>query len=212
MVRYSKPWLAGAAIAEVRKTDADVRIMLNIFVKSNAAFAVVRCLDRNEQTIVGDDGKPLTLYNFELYPSGPRPIPFGRRYQRAREIFGRYTEFFHDSILLDVPKDLWREVNYLELDVFTGSLKAEAGREEKLSAGHTDWIYLELSQRKLVAVGNEKLFLLITKDEAPRRMTKLILEQPVLLEKKPAVMRAMSDLMIQHFRGGDTPLLTEDLG
>jgi hypothetical protein len=104
MRRIPKDGLAGFVNAEVHKTAAGIRLMLNTFIRSSEAFAVIRCFDRNERAIVGNDGKPLTLCNIEMSLTGPRPIPFGLRYQRPRQIFGRYSQFYHDSILVDVPK------------------------------------------------------------------------------------------------------------
>ncbi|MEZ6033200.1 MAG: hypothetical protein R3C17_08920 [Planctomycetaceae bacterium] len=184
---------------------------MNTFIRSSEAFAVIRCIDRNERAIVGVDGKPLTLCNIEMSLAGPRPIPFGLRYQRPRQIFGRYGQFYHDSILVDVPKDLWRKVAYVELDMFTGGLHSEAEWQDESSTADAAWIRLEMSQKKLVSVGKETLFLLISKVQAARRMEKIIREQPVLLGRDQAVMVGLSSLMVKLFRGGDGPLLTEGL-
>lgn len=206
-----RPWLSGFVLAEVRTTEAGIRILLNTFIRHSEAFAVIRCLERNELVIVGDDGKPITLCNIEMSLTGPSAIPFGLRYQRPRQIFGRYGQFCHESISIDVPKDLWRKVAYVELDMFTGGLHSEANGQDESSLGDTDWIHLEMSHKKLVSVGKRSLFLLITKHQAARRIKKIIRKQPVLRGRKQATMLGLSDLMVDLFRGGDTPLLNEDL-
>lgn len=211
MIRCPKHWLAGCVVAEVQTTKAGVRLMLNTFIRSSEAFAVVRCLDRNERAIADDDGKPLTLCNIEMSLAGPRPILFGLRYQRPRQIFGRYSQFYHDSILVDVPKEIWRTVAYVELDIFTAGLHSEVNKQDESASGNDEWVHLEMSRKKLAAFGPPKLFLMISKRAARKRMEKLLRKCPELRRQHDDVRHALSSLMTKLFRGGDNELLTEDL-
>lgn len=210
MKRSLGEWLAGFVIAEVQNIGSSTPLTLHIFIQCSEASVVVRCLDRNEQVINGDNGEAIVLCDKRLSLCGPGSIPIGFPHQRPGRLFGRYRQFYRASIAVEASKEVWRQTAYVELDVMPGGLHSPPSNQRESSSGDTDCIHLEMSRKTLMSVGKNNLFLLITREQAARRMQKLIRRKPVLLGQRQAVMLGLSNLMVQLFRGGDTPLLTED--
>lgn len=210
MKRSLREWLAGFVIAEVQNIGSGTPQTLQMFIQCSESSVVVRCLDRNEQVINGDNGEAIVLCDKRLSLCGPGSIPIGFPYQRPGQLFGRYRQFYRTSIAVEISEEVWRQTTYVELDMMIGGLHSPPSNQRESSSGDTDCIHLEMSRKTLTSVGNNNLFLLITREQAARRMEKLIRRKPVLLGQRQAVMFGLSNLMVQLFRGGDTPLLTED--
>jgi hypothetical protein len=90
-------------------------------------------------------------------------------------------------------------------------LHSQVRGQDESTSSDAGWIHLEMSRRKLMAVGRSSLFLLITKKQALRRIKKIIRKEPVLLGRKQACHAGLSDLMVQLFRGGDTTFANGEL-
>ncbi len=204
-------WLSGFLNAGVQKAETLRRLVLDVFLPFSAAFVTVRLLDRNLQEVEDNDGRPVTLCELELLLNGPMGIPAGPEYQRPRELFGRERQFYCRNITVNVPAEFWRESAHVAMDIAPLGVGGNSAVHAAPWQRSPEQIYLEMSRRKLNSFRTPILFLLISKAHAARRIERIIQKQPVLLRREPAVMVGLSSMMVKSFRGGDCPLLTEEV-
>ncbi len=211
MRNYSRGWLAGFLHADVQKTDTSRRLTLNIFLAFPNASVKGSLIDRNEQEIVDNNDRPVTLFEHDLHLNGPMSIPFSRQNQRPLQLFGRRRPFYCGNVVADIPNDLWSQCRYVALNITPMSdTPGEAGGEHTGSSP-SEHVYLEMSRKRLASFGPPKLFLMTSKGEARKRMEKLLRKFRQLRRQHDDVRHALSSLMTKMFRGGDNELLTEDL-
>ena len=211
MTRFPRSWLSGFLNVWLQKAGASRRLMLDVFIPFASAFVTVRLLDRNQQEIEDNDANPVTLFESELLLDGPVGIPLEQKYQRQQQLFSGQRQFYHGNIPFDITDDVWRRCAHIVLEIAPIDTRDDSAVREQMLRCEPDLVYLEMSCKKLASGRPPALFLLISKEQAARRMEKIIRKQPVLLRRDQAVMLGLSSLMVKLFRGGDGPLLTEEV-
>lgn len=211
MKRLRRSWLSGYVLADLKKSQDSRRLTLNIALPFDHAVVTTQMLDRNQQAVESEDGRPITLLTTNMALSTPNGIPFCYQNLRPIQIFGRKRQFFMGSLSLEIPELHWKLSRYVVLMISPATPSNQNSSVEVNSHGSAECVYIEMSCRKLVTGKRSVLFLLISRAEAAKRMNRILKMQPALCGKSHKARSAASSLMIKLFRGGDTPLLTEKI-
>ena len=182
-----------------------------MFLPFNDAVVGVSLLDRNHQILADSGDTPVILSDPAPMLSGPATVPFELRYRRQRRLFGSRRTFFHGIFLVDIECKDWKRCAHVVLDIVPIDAFKASIAKKTLWWCEPDCIHVEMSHKKLATPGRTASFLLISKEQAAKRMKRILKKQPALCGESHAAASAASNLMVKLFHGGDTPLLTEKI-
>jgi hypothetical protein len=196
-------WLSGFVIIESKMVGSERRLMLEFWLPDwLVIYFKFRLLDKNEDEIASETGNQEFDSERQVESSGARKIPFGTRYEQAKEIF-RKRPFRRVRIPVKFAEHYYRSAMYVVVDV------AEVPPEDAEKVCDQPWyrqpncIHLRTDRRRLQEnrVGHGATFLLITHEKVQGRLEELIEKFPRLRWQDRFTRAAVQSLWRRLFNG-----------
>ena len=210
MDKTLRPWLSGFAIIESKMIDSERQLTLEFWLPEWIdIYFRIRLLDKHEDEIASETGNQEFDIERQMETSAAGKIPFGKRFERAREIF-RGRQFRRVRLSVKFSESAYKDAVYFALDVAEVSQEVAVQTRKKQWYQQPSCIHLQTDRRNLQKndSGYGNMFLLVTQEQARIRTDDIIEKYPRLRWRDWFTAEAQLELWRRMFKGKDSPLLT----